>query len=149
MQDDLCVFHSQALERINSKLDALVGQQAGTTATIDGLRREMEAGFKWIGGKQDATNGRVLSLEGETGKLKADAAAQQHFDVASTSDRRDIWNAINKLRESENGIHETIRHHEGFAGGAAKAGHLLWALLVALVGLIGWLLGLYLKSHQG
>jgi len=69
--------------------------------------------------------------------------------VASTSDRRDIWNAINKLRESENGLHETIKHHEGYAGGAARMGNIIWVLLVALVGLIGWLLGLWLKSHQG
>jgi hypothetical protein len=147
--DPMCVFHGKALELINTKLDALAGQQAGTTATIDGLRREMEAGFRWIGGKQDATNGRVTGLEAASGKLQADSAAQQHFDVASTSDRRDIWNAINKLRESESGLHETIKHHEGYVGGAARVGNILWVLLVALVGLIGWLLGLWLRSHQG
>ena len=147
--DPMCTFHSQALDRINSKLDALAGQQAGTTATIDGLRREMEAGFKWIGGKQDATNGRVLSLEGETGKLKADAAAQQHFDVASTTDRRDLWSAVNELRAGEGDIKVKLGSHEGFAGGAAKIGHIVWGLIVAVVGVIGWLLGIWLKSRQG
>jgi hypothetical protein len=143
--DPMCVFHGKALEHINAKLDALTAQQATTTATIDGLRREMEAGFRWIGGKQDATNGRVLALEGEAGKLKADAAAQQHFDVASTSDRRDLWNAVNKLRDSESGLHETIRHHEGYVGGAAKVGNLLWILLIAAASTAGWLLGTFLR----
>lgn len=134
-----------ALARIEDRLKTLGEQQAATTATIDGLRREMEAGFKWIGGKQDATNGRVTSLEGEAGRLKADAAAQQHFDVASTSDRRDIWNAINKLRDSESGLHETIRHHEGYVGGAAKVGNLLWVLLIAAASTAGWLLGWFIR----
>ena len=134
-----CALHEQQLRDLRLVMDALTkGQNAILTAqgrideSISGLRREMDSGFKGVYRRQDLTNGRVTRLESDTGKLKVDMAAQEAFTPGMFKD-------IAELRHDTDEAVKEMEHSKGFMSGAAKAGLMIWAALLATVAAGAWL----------
>ena len=134
-----CAMHEQQLRDLRSVMDSITkGQTAILTAqgridgAIEGLRREMDSGFKGVYKRQDLTNGRVTRLEADTGKLKVDMAAQEAFTPGMFRD-------IAELRHDTDEAAKEMEHSKGVLSGAAKAGLMMWAALLATVAAGAWL----------
>ncbi len=121
-----------AMNTLAAGQGAILTAQARTGATIDGLRREMDSGFKGVYRRQDLTNGRVTRLESDTGKLKVDMAAQEAFTPS-------MFKELAALRHDSDETAKDLEHNKGFMSGAAKAGMILWAALLATAAAGAWL----------
>ncbi len=167
VQPASCVLHGSqlaALTKAMSKLaegqGAILTAQARTEATISGLQREMEGGFKGVHKRQDATNGRIADnekvtngnradisaiktcvsqlgnttedLEKRTMKLENDMAAQEAFTPS-------MFKELAALRHDSDETAKDLEHNKGFMSGAAKVGMILWAALLATVAAGAWL----------
>lgn len=180
-----CLLHDRALSELKASLTEIktaqlrtMENQATMAEGLVGLRREMGLGFEGVYKRQDATNGRVTTLEAARGKMEVDIAAQESFtpglfrtiEALSAENKRDheslrseakaereairqnvsdrsekIWNRLDELSKEDSNIAGQIKHDEGFAGGAAKMGIVVWVLLAAL---IGWALFIWAEIRQ-
>ena len=161
-----CALHEQKIAQILAAVKDLSGQmgdaarnQAVIVESLAGLRREMDVGFQGVYRRQDATNGRVTTLEGKTGRLEADMAAQEAFtpglfkaisEARCDFDQkdRDLWSAVNELRHGDRDLAVNDAKMEGFTGGVARVSQILWILLGAVVAVVGWAIGLWTQSRK-
>lgn len=168
MQPDpiTCALHEQKIAQILAAVKDLsiqLGDAAKNHAVIveslKGLRREMEVGFQGVYRRQDATNGRVTTLEGKTGRLEADMAAQEAFtpglfraisEAKGEVDQkdRDLWAAVNELRRGDKDLAVSDAKTEGFAGGVAKVSQIAWVLIGGLAAAAGWAIGLWMQHGK-
>lgn len=168
MQPDpiTCALHEQKILQILAAVNDLSGKmgdaaknQAVIVAGLEGLRREMDIGFQGVYRRQDATNGRVTTLEGKTGRLEADMAAQEAFTpglfkaVDGVKEEvgqreRDLWSAVNELRRSEKALAVSDAHNEGYTGGITHAAKIAWALFGAIALAAGWALGMWMQHAK-
>lgn len=158
-----CAIHDVSLAALTKGLDAIAAtqseiqkSQATMAESLLGLRREMEVGFRGVYRRQDATNGRVTTLEADSGKIKVNLAAQEAFtpglfkavddlrielkatEVEMRTDVKEknlrVWEAVDALRQEGGALAARVENDEGFAGGAAKVGLILWAAILAIAG---------------
>lgn len=133
------------------ELGAISTQLHALARELSEFRGEMRAATASISHKQDMTNGRVTSLEGRASSLEARAAAHDAHAPAiakaldelaekKASDHERIWKAIEALKAHDDEGHAKAAHEEGWRGGAAKVGSLLWMLVLAAVAALGWII---------
>ena len=141
--------HDQLLTSILASLGRLEGSHAATTATLAGIRREIDTGFAAVIKRQDLTNGRVTSLEADRGRMMVNQAAQDAFTSAlfksleemktSCVARHERLNAVLKdLEQSDSTDEIQHAHDEGERLAAAKFWGRVWVALVALASIIAF-----------
>lgn len=139
-----CEFHERMLNDIHGSLKDLGSSQAALAVgqeslrgSIDGVRNQIEAGFR-------AANGRTTKLEDKMSHHEAEKGANDYFTVASTADRRDIWNKVSELQKEIDAIKSTLDKADGFARGASRATVVAWVVVGAV---ITWVIS-FLAMHQ-
>jgi hypothetical protein len=141
--------HDQLLTSILASLGRLEGSHAATTATLAGIRREIDTGFAAVIKRQDLTNGRVTSLEADRGRMMVNQAAQDAFTPAMFKQLEDIKAACNARHERLSTVLEDLErsdttdevqqaHDAGEREGSARMWRAIWVALVALASVLAF-----------
>lgn len=145
---------------------AILTSQARMEEALSGLRREMESGFKGTWQRQDATNGRVTSLEKNDGssrvgiaelktkvtKLEAEVVALESdigtLDNKTAGLEKDMaaqeaftpgmFKELEDLKQRAAATASQVDHDHGVLSGAAKIGMIIWAALLATAAALAW-----------
>jgi hypothetical protein len=157
----ICVLHDRRLTTMMDSVNALAAGQAKISAELEGMRREMEIGFKGAHKRHDDTNERVTALEPKVQRLEVSMAAQDvftpglsrdimQFEQAVQAKVDHLWKAVHTLEERERDLHSTQQKAKGVVEGAAGAGKLTWALGSLVAAFVAWVINLwvtYLQAH--
>lgn len=135
--------HDQLFASILASLGRLEGSHAATTATLHGIRREIDKGFADVIRRQDLTNGRVTSLEADRGKMLVNQAAQDAFTPGIFKSIEDMKTACNARHERLNAVLKDLKRsdstdklHHAHDAGKRESTVLIWrAIWVGLVAL--------------
>jgi len=154
-----CDEHETTLKQLTQVLNGLAAGQIKMQGSIDTLEVKLDLGVSAITKRQDATNGRINTLEPKVQRLEVASAAQDvftpglsrdlmRFETAVQTKVDHLWDAVHAIEKQERTLNSDKQEARGIAKGMAITGKFVYVLAGAVSAFLGWVIMLWFQYFR-